>query len=68
MVKNAFCIYAGETNKQSVLSTEEKKKIYTMGVDYQRIWENNSNGIKRKIEFMSKDYLPNTYVLDTRIW
>lgn len=68
MVKNAFCIYAGETNRQSTLSTDEKKKIYTMGLDYQRVWEHNSNGIKRKIEFMSHEYLPDTYFLDTRIW
>ncbi len=68
MIKNAFLIYSNKANEIEALTPEEMKKINLMGLDYQRVWNHNTKGLKKYITFLDDHSIPYVYIIDTRIW
>lgn len=68
MIKNAFHIFCKEPYNKVKLTDVEKKILDNMGIDFQKLWKSNDNGIKKSIQLGTKYMFSNSYIIDSRIW
>ena len=68
MIKNAFRIFCNEPYNKVKLTDAEEKLLNNMGINFQKIWKLNENGIKKFVQLGTKCMLSNSYIIDSRIW
>ena len=68
MIKNAFWIFGKNPHKKVKLTATEEKLLDNMGINFQKIWKSNENGIKKFVQLSTNCTLSNSYIIDSRIW